>query len=133
MIGKRIFSGSTFEELAGYARAVVMPDAGGDWVMVSGTTGFDYKDMTIAGSADEQTHQCFVNIAAALEQAELSLSDVVRIRVYLSDATDFAVVAPIIGQYLRAARPANTTTVAQLVDPRMKIEIEVTARGKAKS
>ncbi len=133
MIGRRIFSGSTFEELAGYARAVVLPDPGGDWVLISGTTGFDYKTMTIAEIAEAQTHQCFANIAAALEQAELTLSDVVQLKGFIADAADFDVIAPIVGQYMRPARPTNTTVITQLVDPRMKIEIEITARGAPKS
>jgi enamine deaminase RidA (YjgF/YER057c/UK114 family) len=124
MARQRISSGSTFEELAGYSRAIV----DGDWVFVSGTTGFDYKAGTIAPDAVEQTHQCFRNIQWALEQAKSGLKDMVRIQIHITDPADFAKIAPVIGQYCREARPANTTVVAQLVDPRMKIEIEVTAR-----
>ncbi len=124
MRGERISSGSSFEELAGYARAVV----DGPWVMVSGTTGFDYAAGTIDDDVVAQTRQCFRNIATALDQAGASLDDLVRIRIYLADAADFERVAPVIGEHCRAARPANTTVIAQLVDPRMKIEIEVTAR-----
>ncbi|NYZ16791.1 RidA family protein [Azospirillum sp. RWY-5-1] len=119
-----ISSGSDFERVAGYSRAVV----DGRWVFVSGTTGFDYAAGTIADSVEEQTHQTFRNIAAALEKAGAGLKDVVRIRVYLSESTDFPKVAPILGEYMGEVRPANTTVVCQLVDPRMKVEIEVTAR-----
>lgn len=119
-----ISSGSDFERVAGYSRAVV----DGRWVFVSGTTGFDYAAGTIAGPVEEQTHQTFRNIASALEKAGAGLKDVVRVRVYLSDAADFPKVAPILGEYLGDVRPANTTVVCQLVDPRMKVEIEVTAR-----
>ncbi|HYG91625.1 MAG TPA: RidA family protein [Azospirillum sp.] len=119
-----ISSGSGFEKVAGYSRAVV----DGKWVFVSGTTGFDYAAGTISGDVVEQTHQTFRNIRAALERANASLEDVVRIHVYLADAKDFPKVAPVLGEYLGEVRPANTTVVCQLVDPRMKIEIEVTAK-----
>jgi enamine deaminase RidA (YjgF/YER057c/UK114 family) len=128
MRGHRLSSGSKFEEIASYSRAVVLPDQGGDWVLVSGTTGFDFASMTIAPDVEDQTHQTFRNIAQALEKSGSSLSEVVQIRVYLAAAEDFPRVAPIIGQYMHAAMPANTTVVAPLVDARMRIEVEVTAR-----
>lgn len=128
MRGNRMSTGSRYEEIASFSRAVVLPDPGGDWVLVSGTTGFDYAAMTIAEDVEAQTHQSFRTIAHALERAGSSLSEVVRIRVYLATAEDFPKVAPIVGQYMHAAMPANTTVVAPLVDERMKIEIEVTAR-----
>lgn len=118
-----ISSGSSFEALAGYSRAVV----DGDWIFVSGTTGYDYSTMTIAPDAETQTRQCFANIRTALEQAGAGLDDVVRIRIYLVDAADFSTVAPIVGEHMARARPANTTVIAGLVDPAMRIEIEVTA------
>ncbi len=121
---RRISSGSTFEALAGYSRAVVV----GDDVFVSGTTGFDYATMTIDDDVVAQTHQCFRNIAAALDQAGATLDDVVRVHYHLVDAADFARVAPLFGTYFATARPAATATIVGLVDPRMKIEIEVTAR-----
>jgi enamine deaminase RidA (YjgF/YER057c/UK114 family) len=120
----RISSGSTFETLAGYSRAVV----DGDYVHVSGTTGFDYAAMTIDDDLVVQTHQCFRNVAAALAEAGLTLDDVVRTRYLLVAAADFEAVAPIFGHYFARARPAATAMVVGLVDPRMKIEIEVTAR-----
>jgi enamine deaminase RidA (YjgF/YER057c/UK114 family) len=126
--GSRIFSGSTFEELAGYARAVVLPDPGGDWVMVSGTTGFDYAAGTISDDPVEQTHQTFRNIEKALAEAGSALIEATRIRVYVAQQSDFEAIAPIIGQYMGEARPANTSVVSALVDPRMKVEIEVTTR-----
>lgn len=119
-----ISSGSDFEKVAGYSRAVV----DGKWVFVSGTTGFDYAAGTIADDVAEQTRQTFRNIAAALDKAGASLKDIVRIRVYLADAADFATVAPILGEHLGDVRPANTTVACQMIDPRMKVEIEVTAR-----
>ena len=128
MNGRRLISsGSTFEALAGYSRAVV----DGDMVYVSGTTGFDYARMTISEDPVAQTHQCFANITSALAQAGLSLDDVVRVRYLLTDASQFEPLAPIFGQYFAKARPAATAMVVGLIDPRMKIEIEVTARSRA--
>ncbi|MGQ9371182.1 RidA family protein [Azospirillum sp. ST 5-10] len=119
-----VSSGSDFEKVAGYSRAVV----DGRWVFVSGTTGFDYAAGTIADDVVEQAHQTFRNIGAALREGGAGFADVVRVRVYLTDAADFPKVAPVLGQYLGEARPANTTVICQLIDPRMKVEIEVTAR-----
>lgn len=119
-----ISSGSSFEGVAGYSRAVV----DGDYVHVSGTTGFDYAKMTIADDLVEQTHQCFRNVVAALREAGTSLDDAVRVHYYLTDAASFGKLAPIFGEYFARARPAATAIVCGLVDARMKIEIEVTAR-----
>jgi reactive intermediate/imine deaminase len=121
---KRISSGSTFEATAGYSRAVVV----GDDVFVAGTTGFDYRAMSIEDDVVAQTRQCFANIDAALREAGATLDDVVRVHYLMVDAADFARVAPIFGEYFAKARPAATMTVVGLLDPRMKIEIEVTAR-----
>jgi len=123
---KRISSGSSFEKLAGYSRAVV----DGDWVFVSGTTGYDYRTMTISSDLQAQTRQAFANISAALAEAGATLDDVVRVHYYLADAAYFEQVAPIFGEYLGTARPAATAVVCGLVSPEMKIEIEVTARRR---
>ena len=98
----------------------------GDWVHVSGTTGIDPADGSIPEDVVAQTHQIFRNIEWALAEAGSSLGDVVRIRVYLDSRDDFPTVAPIIGDYMRDIRPANTTVIAARCDPRMKIEIEDT-------
>jgi len=124
MAVQRISSGSSFEALAGYSRAVV----DGDTVLVAGTTGFDYATMRIEDDPLAQCHQCFRNLAAALAQAGCTLDDVVRVRYYLTDARLFEVLAPVFGQYFAQARPAATAIVCGLVDPRMRLEIEVTAR-----
>ena len=121
---RRVSSGSAFEATAGYSRAVV----DGDSVLVSGTTGFNYADMSIDADPVAQTHQCFANISAALAQAGCSLDDVVRVRYLFTEPELFALLAPIFGQYFAHARPAATAMVVGLVDPRMKIEIEVDAR-----
>jgi enamine deaminase RidA (YjgF/YER057c/UK114 family) len=120
----RISSGSSFEKLAGYSRLVV----DGDWVFVSGTSGFDYTTMTVSDDAAEQTHQCFRNIANALAQASATLDDVVRVTYLMSDASLFEQLAPIFGQYMGKASPACTAMVVGMIDTRMKIEIEVTVR-----
>jgi reactive intermediate/imine deaminase len=121
---KLISSGSKFEDIAGYSRAVVDDD----YVHVSGTTGFDYGTMQIKDDLGEQTHQAMKNIADVLEKAGASLDDVVRARYFLTAADDFETVGAIVGSYMKKARPAATALVVGLVDKRMKIEIEVTAR-----
>jgi reactive intermediate/imine deaminase len=124
MTKRLISSGSAFEAVAGYSRAVV----DGDWIHVAGTTGFDYSKMTISDDLATQTRQVFANIAAALKQADATLDDVVRVTYYLAEREYFEKVAPIFGEYFARARPAATAVVCGLVDARMKIEIEVTAR-----
>jgi len=124
---RRIYSGSPFEEIAGYARAVV--DEG--WIFVSGTTGYDFETGEISSDAAEQTRQCFKNIADALDRAGSSLADVVRVVIYIADRSDFDSIARVVGDHFREIRPANTTVVAQLVKPEMKVEIEVTARRQS--
>lgn len=126
MTRRLISSGSSFEALAGYSRAVV----DGDDVFVSGTTGFDYATMTIEPDPVAQTHQCIRNIAAALAQAGCTLDDVVRVRYLLTDAALFERLAPVFGEYFGRARPAATAMVVGLIDPRIRIEIEVSARRR---
>lgn len=123
MTRHRISSGSTFEREIGYSRAVVA----GDWVFVSGTTGFDYSSMSIAEGLLEQTEQCMRNIAAALEQAGSSLAEVVRVTYVLPDGSEFPECWPVLRKYFGEVRPAAMMISAGLADPRMKIEIEVTA------
>lgn len=124
MTRRLISSGSSFENDIGYSRAVV----DGEWIFVSGTTGFDYSMMTISDNLVEQAEQCFRNINAALAEAGASLSDVVRVRYILPDATRFVETWPVLRKHFGAARPAATMIAAGLADPRMQIEIEVTAR-----
>lgn len=120
---KLISSGSTFETQIGYSRAVVQ----GEWVFVSGTTGFDYSTMTIAEGIVAQTEQCLKNISAALEQAGSTLRDVVRVTYVVPDATQFPECWPVLRKYFAEVRPAAMMISAGLADPRMRIEIEVTA------
>jgi enamine deaminase RidA (YjgF/YER057c/UK114 family) len=119
-----ISSGSPFEAEAGYSRAVV----DGDWIFVAGTTGFDYAQMTIAGDPADQTRQAFRNIEKALAEAGARLADVVRVKYYVPDAANWPAIVPVLGEVFGTIRPAATALVCGLVDPRMKIEIEVTAR-----
>jgi enamine deaminase RidA (YjgF/YER057c/UK114 family) len=118
-----ISSGSSFEREIGYSRAVVV----GNWVFVSGTTGFDYAAMTISDDVVEQAEQCFRNIEHALAEAGSIWTDVVRVRYILPNAEDFKPCWPVLRRYLGDSRPAATMMVAGLADARMKIEIEVTA------
>ncbi len=123
MTRKLISSGSPFEADIGYSRAV----AQGDWVFVSGTTGFNYQTMEISADLVQQTEQCLQNIEQALEQAGALMSDVVRVTYVLPDAASFEQCWPVLRRYFGAVRPAAMMISAGLADPRMKIEIEVTA------
>ncbi len=124
-MGRRLISsGSTFEKEIGYSRAVV----DGDMVFVSGTTGYDYKTMTISEDLAEQTEQCLRNIDVALAEAGASSRDIVRVMYVLPDASEFRRCWPILRRYFGEIRPAATMISAGLTDARMRIEIEVTAR-----
>jgi len=128
MARKLISSGSTFETKIGYSRAVVA----GDWVFVSGTTGFDYSTMAISDDLVTQTEQCLKNIDAALREAGSSLKDVVRVTYVLPQGSEFERCWPVLRKYFGAIRPAAMMICAGLADSRMKIEIEVTAlKGSA--
>lgn len=122
-----IESGSVFEAEIGYARAVV----DGDWVFVSGTTGFDYAAGTIADDVVAQAEQCLRNIETALAAADFGWADIVRVRYILPEAADFAPCWPILRRVFGSVKPAATMIEAGLADPRMKIEIEVTGRRRA--
>ena len=126
MARQLVSSGSSFERDIGFSRAVVE----GEWVFVSGTTGFDYASMTISREVGEQARQCFRNISAALSQAGASLADVVRVRYIMPEAADFERCWPVLREHFGEIRPAATMIVAALVDPRIRIEIEVTARRR---
>ncbi|MCW8375546.1 RidA family protein [Streptomyces justiciae] len=121
---RAILSGSVFEEQIGYARAVV----DGDWVHVSGTTGYDYATMTISDDVVEQAEQCLRNIEAALTEAGSGFEDVVRVRYLLPDREAFEPCWPVLRRAFGQVRPAATMMMCGLADPRMKIEIEVYAR-----
>jgi enamine deaminase RidA (YjgF/YER057c/UK114 family) len=124
MTRRLISSGSQFEKDIGYSRAVVDRE----WVFVSGTTGFDYATQTISDDLLLQTEQCMKNIQAALSEAGAGLTDVVRVTYILPKAERFPDCWPVLRKYFGAIRPAATMLSAGLLDPRMQIEIEVTAR-----
>ncbi len=124
MTRRLISSGSTFESEIGYSRAVVQDG----WVFVSGTTGYDYSDMSISPDVVQQTEQCLRNIEAALLQAGSALRHVVRVSYILPVAEDFPACWPVLRQYFAEIRPAATMISAGLADSKMKIEIEVTAK-----
>lgn len=126
MTRKLISSGSTFEAEIGYSRAVI----DGDWVFVSGTTGFDYSTMTIPEGVVAQAEQCLRNIVHALEQAGASMKDVVRVTYVLPNAAEFEQTWPVLRKYFGEVRPAAMMISAGLADPRMRIEIEVTAKKR---
>jgi enamine deaminase RidA (YjgF/YER057c/UK114 family) len=128
MTRRLISSGSKFEQDVGYSRAVV----DGEWVFVSGTTGFDYGTMTISDNLPEQTEQCLKNIQTALHQAGADFADVVRVNYIVPKGERFPDCWPVLRKYFGAGRPAMTMISAGLLDPRMQIEIEVTARIRAK-
>lgn len=126
MARKLISSDSVFESRIGYSRAVV----DGDYVFVSGTTGYDYQTMSISSDVVQQAEQCFRNIETALVAAGSSLQNIVRIRYLFPDRADFEPCWPVFQKYLGTVRPAATMLVAGLLDDAMKLEIEVTARIK---
>jgi enamine deaminase RidA (YjgF/YER057c/UK114 family) len=127
MTRRLIGSGSTFEAEIGYSRAVI----DGDWIFVSGTTGFDYATMSLAEGVVAQAEKALQNIEAALLEAGASLADVVRVTYILPDAEEFPACWPVLRQYFGDVRPAATMISAGLVDKRLRIEIEVTARIRA--
>jgi enamine deaminase RidA (YjgF/YER057c/UK114 family) len=118
-----ISSGSRFETEIGYSRAVRQDP----WVFVSGTTGFDYATMTIPEGIEAQTAQCLKNIEAALQAAEASFADVVRVTYVVPKAEEFEKCWPLLRACFGESRPASMMISAALLDPRMLIEIEVTA------
>jgi len=122
-----ISSGSEFEQSIGYSRAVV----DGHWVWVSGTTGYDYTNMRISDDVIEQAEQCILNIQSALQQAGAELTDVVRVTYIFPEAQDFPKCWPVLSRYFGEIRPAATMFSAGLLDPAMKVEIQVTAMKQA--
>ncbi len=124
MTVRHISTGSPFEEQIGYSRAVVADG----WVFVAGTTGYDYVSMTMPDSIQDQTANALATIANALAQAGSSLDDVVRVNYIVPDAKEWPACWPITSKAFARAKPAATMISAQLQNPEMKIEIEVTAR-----
>jgi enamine deaminase RidA (YjgF/YER057c/UK114 family) len=126
-VRRLISSGSTFERDIGYSRAVV----DGDWIFVSGTTGYDYRTMTLRDGIVEQAEQALRNIESVLGEAGAGLQDVVRVTYIVPRAEEFRQCWPVLRKYFGEIRPAATMISAGLADPAMRIEIEVTARKRA--
>lgn len=119
-----ISSGSPFEKTIGYSRAVV----DGDMIYVAGTTGYDYATMIMPDDVGQQTRNALATISGVLDRAGSSLKDVVRIRTYIASRDLAEVVGPVLGETFGDIRPAGTMVIAELIDPAMQVEIEVTAR-----
>ena len=127
MSKKLISSGSEFESKYGYSRAVL----DGNFVFVSGTTGYNYQTMTISDSVVKQADQCFINIQKALKEAGSSVEDIVRINYILPNRDDFESCSPVLEKWLGSVRPAATMFEARLIKDEIKIEIQVTAKKNA--
>ena len=119
-----ISSGSPYEDLAGYSRAVVE----GEWIFVSGTLGQNFATMSMPESAAAQAEQALDTIEAALAQVPAGLMDVLRVRVYVPDRGDVVAVSGVIKRRLGAARATNTTVCCALAVEGAKVEIEETAK-----
>lgn len=128
MSRKLISSGSPFEKQAGYSRAVV----DGDWVFVSGTTGYDYTAMTMPDGVEAQTRNTFATIKTVLEEGGASMADIVRIRYYVTKRADAAVMMKVAGDVLGDIRPAATLVICDLLEEEMLVEIDATAKRSAK-
>ena len=121
---RRITTGSTFEADLAYSRAVVC----GDWCFVAGTTGYDYAAMTMPEAAVDQARAAFATIERTLAEAGFAVGDIVRVQYTIVEAGLRLEIAPALREALGAVRPAATMVVAGLIEPEMKVEIEVTAR-----
>ena len=123
-----ISSGSKWEELAAYSRAVV----DGDWIFLSGTVGFNPEDNTIPQDFDQQMDNIFSNVSIALANADAEFADIVRVRCFIVDTEYVVPMSAKLRQYLQDIRPANTTVVTQLAAEGALIELEVTALRRKK-
>jgi len=119
----RIFSGASAEDFAGFARAVIDVDR----IYVSGTLGDNPENGTLPEDAGEQARNALKSIDSTLIQAGSSIRDVVKARVYLTDAADLGAVAKVLGEVFGDIRPTNTLLICQIPRPGAKVEIEVTA------
>lgn len=123
-----ISTGSPFEAKFGYCRAVVHEMAGGArFCAVAGTTGYDYVSMAMPDSVVAQARNCIDTIESTLVEAGFALTDVVRARYVVTDRAYAAQIAPVLADAFAAARPAATLIIAELLEPEMKVEIDVDA------
>jgi enamine deaminase RidA (YjgF/YER057c/UK114 family) len=122
-----ISTGSPFETIAGYSRAVI----DGNFAFVAGTTGYDYATMTMPSDVASQTRNCFRTIEAALTEGGFAMADIVRATYYITDVKYADAHFAVCGEVLGDIRPAATLlVVAGLYKPEMKVEIEVTAKRR---
>jgi enamine deaminase RidA (YjgF/YER057c/UK114 family) len=122
---KLISSGSPFERLYGYSRAIVS----GDEVHIAGTTGYDYVRMVMPDDVAEQTRNIYSTFATVLKEAGGSLADIVRLRTFVTDAAHCEAVLKAQGEVFGAIRPAAAiVVVSALLKPEMKVEVEADAR-----
>jgi enamine deaminase RidA (YjgF/YER057c/UK114 family) len=125
--GRRmVASGSRYEELAGYSRAVV----DGEWIFVSGTVGYDFAAQVISPDVGEQARQAIRNIATALAAVDAELADILRLRVFVSAREYIWPVSAVLRETFTEWRPTNTTLVVGLAEPELRVELEVTARRR---
>ena len=124
MTRQLISSGSPFEAQIGYSRAVAVDG----WVFVSGTTGYDYATMEMPESVADQAENALATIGKALSEAGATLDDVVQVKYILPDGNDFEAIWPVTSRVFAKALPAATMIEARLMNPEMKVEIEVVAR-----
>ena len=128
MSRRLISTGSPFEKIAGYSRAVI----DGDFAFVAGTTGYDYATMTMPADVTSQSRNCFRTIEAALKEGGFALTDIIRATYYLTDLADADAFFTVCGETFGEIRPATTLlVVAGLYKPEMKVEIEVTAKRRS--
>lgn len=123
MARQTILSGSPYEALVGYARAVVS----GPFVFVAGTVGRDPDTGTLPAEVEGQCANALKIIGTALQQAGAGFADVVRVTYYVAERRDFELCWPLLRAAFGAHPPASTVIIAGLLDPAMRIEIEVTA------
>ena len=121
---QRVSTGSPFEATFGYSRAVRHEDT----VYVSGTTGYDYATMTMPDDVGQQAANALNTIDKALKEAGSSIKDTVRVVYYVGDRNDVDAVVKAVGPVFGDIRPAASMLIVQMIEPGMKIEIEVTAR-----
>ena len=125
MTWQMLSSGSSFEQQAPYSRAMFDDE----WVFVSGTTGFDYATMIISDDVGEQARRTWKNIADVLEKAGSNLEEIVQFLLIFPNREDLSVIGQVMKEVL-PHKPTGTAICANLVDPRIKIEIQVTAKRK---
>lgn len=125
---QHLFTGSIYEDMAGYARAVIV----GDQIFVSGTVGVDFATGELADGAEAQAEQALKTIADTLSKVDSSLEDVVRVVAYVPESDDVPVIAAVLKRHFDSVRPANTTVCSPLAVAWARVELEVTAiRGSA--